>query len=48
MYYRAKYHKYQTKGMRAAMKVWGKYLKTFKHRGGNNLPAKEDRIDKTR
>jgi hypothetical protein len=29
MYYRAKHHKYQTKDMRAAMKVWGKYLKTL-------------------
>lgn len=28
MYYRAKYHKYQTPGMRAAMKVYGDYLKT--------------------
>jgi glycosyl transferase family 25 len=48
MYYRAKYHKYQTKGMRAAMKVWGKYLKTFKQRGGNNLPPKSinDYIEK--
>jgi len=37
MYYRAKYHKYQTKGMRNAMKVWGRYLKTFKQRGGNYM-----------
>jgi hypothetical protein len=29
MYYRAKYHKYQTEGMRQSMKVWGKYLKTL-------------------
>jgi hypothetical protein len=29
MYYRAKYHKYQTKDMREAMKVWRKYLKTL-------------------
>jgi len=28
MYYRAKYHKYQTPGMKAAMKVYGDYLKT--------------------
>jgi hypothetical protein len=27
MYYRAKYHKYQTPGMRNAMKVYGKFLK---------------------
>jgi hypothetical protein len=26
MYYRAKYHKYQTPGMRDAMKVYGKFL----------------------
>lgn len=26
MYYRAKYHKYQNKGMREAMKVWGDYI----------------------
>jgi len=27
MYYRAKYHKYQTSGMKAAMKVYGDYLR---------------------
>ena len=27
MYYRAKYHKYQTTNMKAAMKIYGKYLK---------------------
>ena len=27
MYYRAKYHKFQNKGMREAMKVWGNYRK---------------------
>ena len=26
MYYRAKYHKYQTSGMREAMKVWKRYI----------------------
>jgi hypothetical protein len=26
MYYRAKYHKYQTPGMRDAMKVWKEYI----------------------
>ena len=26
MYYRAKYHKYQTPGMRGAMKVWKNYI----------------------
>lgn len=29
MYYRAKYHKYQTDGMKAAQKVWGDYIKTL-------------------
>ena len=28
MYYRAKYHKYQTAGMRNAMKIYGNFLKT--------------------
>jgi hypothetical protein len=26
MYYRAKFHKYQTPGMRDAMRVWKKYI----------------------
>jgi len=26
MYYRAKFHKYQTPGMRGAMKVWKHYI----------------------
>ncbi len=35
MFFRAKYHKYQTKGMREAMKVYGRFLKTLrKHKGG--------------
>jgi hypothetical protein len=29
MYYRAKYHKYRTEGMRNAMDVYGKFLKKF-------------------
>ena len=29
MYYRAKYHKYQTPGMRNAMKVYKEYLSNF-------------------
>jgi hypothetical protein len=29
MYYRAKYHKYQTAGMKEAQVVWGKYMKTL-------------------
>jgi hypothetical protein len=28
MYYRAKLHKYQTQGMKNAMKIYGKYLST--------------------
>ena len=36
MYYRAKYHAKQTPGMRAAMRVYGSFLKTLrsKHKGG--------------
>jgi hypothetical protein len=30
MYYRAKYHKYRTSDMEAAMNVYGKFLKTLK------------------
>jgi len=30
MYYRAKYHKYRTEGMRNAMKVYGKFLETVR------------------
>lgn len=26
MFFRAKHHKYQNEGMRAAMKVWGEYI----------------------
>ena len=29
MYYRAKHHKYQTKGMKEAMKVYGTFLQTL-------------------
>ena len=29
MYYRAKHHKYQTKGMKEAMRIYGRYLKTL-------------------
>ena len=32
LYYRAKYHKYQTKGMKEAQKVYGKFLKTLKRK----------------
>ena len=32
LYSRAKYHKYQTKGMREAQKVYGKFIKTLKHK----------------
>jgi hypothetical protein len=31
LYYRAKYHKYQTKGMKNAQKIYGKFLKTLKN-----------------
>jgi hypothetical protein len=30
LYYRAKYHKHQTKGMKEAKKVYGKFLQTLK------------------
>lgn len=30
LYYRAKYHKHQTKGMKNALKIYGKFLKTLK------------------
>jgi hypothetical protein len=32
LYYRAKYHKHQTKGMKNAMKIYGKFLKTLKRK----------------
>ena len=32
LYYRAKYHKHQTKGMRNAQKIYGKFLKTLKRK----------------
>ena len=32
MYYRAKHHKYQTPGMRNAMRVYGPYIQTLKRR----------------
>ena len=31
MYYRAKYHKHQTKGMKNAQKLYGRFLKTLKN-----------------
>ena len=30
LYYRAKYHKHQTEGMKNAVKVYGKFLRTLK------------------
>lgn len=30
MYFRAKHHKYQTNGMKAAKKIWGNYIQTLK------------------
>jgi hypothetical protein len=32
LYYRAKFHKHQTKGMKAAQKIYGKFLKTLKRK----------------
>ena len=32
LYYRAKYHKYQTKGMRDAKRIYGKFIKTLKRK----------------
>ena len=32
LYYRAKYHKHQTKGMKEAEKVYGKFIKTLKRK----------------
>jgi hypothetical protein len=31
LYYRAKFHKHQTKGMKNAQKLYGKFLKTLKN-----------------
>jgi hypothetical protein len=30
LYYRAKYHKYQTKGMKEAVKIYGNFIKSIK------------------
>ena len=32
LYSRAKYHKHQTKGMKEAMKIYGKFIKTLKRK----------------
>ncbi len=32
LYYRAKYHKHQTKGMKNAMKIYGNFIKTLKNK----------------
>jgi hypothetical protein len=32
LYYRAKYHKHQTKGMKEAKKIYGKFIKTLKRK----------------
>ncbi len=37
LYYRAKYHKHQTKGMRNAMKILGKFRKTLKNKHVKNI-----------
>ncbi len=31
LYYRAKYHRYQTKGMKNTQKLYGRFLKTLKN-----------------
>jgi len=43
MYYRAKFHKYQTPGMRAAMKVWKNYINKIPgvQRGGKCITMEE-------
>ena len=43
MYYRAKFHKYQTPGMRAAMKVWKNYIDKIPgvQRGGKCITIRE-------
>ncbi len=33
LYYRAKYHKHQTKGMRNSMKIYGRFIKTLRQHG---------------
>lgn len=35
LYYRAKYHKYQTKGMKNAMRIYGRFIKTLKRKPTN-------------
>lgn len=35
LYYRAKYHKHQTRGMKNAMKLYGKFIKTLKKKQKN-------------
>ncbi len=40
LYYRAKHHKYQTKGMRNAMKIYSKFLKSLKSRTKKNKKQK--------
>jgi hypothetical protein len=32
LYYRAKYHKHQTKGMKEAQKIYGKFIQTLKRK----------------
>lgn len=32
LYYRAKYHKHQTKGMKEAQKIYGRFLKTLRRK----------------
>lgn len=41
LYFRAKYHKHQTKGMRNAMKLYGNFLQTLKHKKKEKSKGKQ-------
>lgn len=45
LYYRAKYHKHQTKGMKNAVKVYGKFLKTIKNKSKKRKTYKKGKIN---
>lgn len=45
LYYRAKYHKHQTKGMKNAEKVYGKFLKTIKNKSKKRKTYKKGKIN---
>ena len=40
LYYRAKFHKHQTKGMRDAMKIYGRFLQTLKNKSKAKMHPK--------